>query len=143
MTHKVLIFTTCNLFAFLYFGNDLLIKFEDQTPSVVLKKHGTEVIQNAKRMPSDGSNFSTYSRCLSTVGRTHIHSELKTVLLESYKNLEITAPHIKWIYAEMGWKNGGHFWPHKTHRNGLCVDFIVPVINQKKKNTNNILLVAI
>ena len=32
-------------------------------------------------------------------------------------------------YAEAGFKHGGEFKPHKTHRNGLSVDFMVPVVD--------------
>lgn len=31
------------------------------------------------------------------------------------------------VYGETGKKSGGDFDPHKTHRNGLSVDFMVPV----------------
>ena len=39
-------------------------------------------------------------------------------------------PNIKFKYAETGWENGGKFAPHKTHQNGLSVDFMVPVIDE-------------
>ena len=32
-------------------------------------------------------------------------------------------------YAETGFEDGGQFKPHKTHRNGLSVDFMTPVID--------------
>ena len=32
-------------------------------------------------------------------------------------------------YAETGFEAGGKFKPHKTHQNGLSVDFMVPVVN--------------
>jgi penicillin-insensitive murein endopeptidase len=35
------------------------------------------------------------------------------------------------VYGETGFEDGGQFKPHKTHRNGLSVDFMVPVINEK------------
>lgn len=131
MIKKTFVVTMFVLFALLYSGNSLLITFENKNSSTLAKVNGIDCIQNAKRMPTNGPNFKTYSHILSTFGRTHLHSELRTVLLESYKILKTTAPHVTWIYAEMGWKNGHHFWPHKTHRNGLCVDFIVPVLNQE------------
>ena len=34
------------------------------------------------------------------------------------------------VYGETGWKEGGQFKPHKTHRNGLSVDFMVPVLDE-------------
>jgi penicillin-insensitive murein endopeptidase len=40
------------------------------------------------------------------------------------------------MYAETGWPQGGPFQPHRTHQNGLSVDFMVPVL----KNGQSVLL---
>jgi penicillin-insensitive murein endopeptidase len=39
-----------------------------------------------------------------------------------------------YVYGETGWAGGGEFKPHKTHQNGLSVDFMVPVINKAGKS---------
>ncbi len=54
--------------------------------------------------------------------------------MNAYKALEISAPNKRFVYGETGSKNGGRFKPHKTHQNGLSVDFFVPVINPKGKS---------
>ena len=117
MKKSVTLFLLCLFLSatvFLYFGNDVLLYLEG----------------SSTRLPSSGVNFESYSRFLSTLGRTHVHSALRPVLLDTYAKLAVTLPTVKWIYGETGWKNGGNFWPHRTHRNGLSVDFIVPVINR-------------
>jgi penicillin-insensitive murein endopeptidase len=124
----------------LYFGNSCLIELEDAQPSSIMKVDNLDIVQNAKRLPTNGPNFETYSRILSTIGRTHVHSQLRPVILDAYQSLERTAPQVKWIYAESGWKNGGRFWPHRTHRNGLSVDFIVPVIDKKTLGSTTLFL---
>lgn len=43
-------------------------------------------------------------------------------------------PQTIFIYGETGKANGGEFDPHKTHRNGLSVDFMVPVLNKDGKS---------
>lgn len=121
--------------AAIFFGNNLLIFAENSEPSTLANVGRIIEVRNAKRLPSSGTNFKTYSRFLSTIGRTHVHSRLKVTILDSYKNLEKTAPHITWVFAETGWKNGGNFWPHRTHRNGLSIDFIVPVVDKKNNAT--------
>lgn len=113
----------------LYFGNDILIQFESHAKSEIVRVDGHEQVRNAKRLPSSGVNFATYSHVLSTIGRTHVHSSLRPVILETYKRLEKSLPQITWVYGETGWKNGGKFWPHRTHQNGLSVDFIIPVVD--------------
>jgi penicillin-insensitive murein endopeptidase len=35
------------------------------------------------------------------------------------------------VYGESGWKEGGRIRPHRTHQNGLAVDFMVPVVDSK------------
>lgn len=39
-------------------------------------------------------------------------------------------------YAETGLKNGGLFKPHKTHQNGLSVDFMTPVTDKNGKSVH-------
>jgi penicillin-insensitive murein endopeptidase len=62
-------------------------------------------------------------------GRTHVHSKVRAVMLAAYRMLEREQPGKVFKYAETGLKDGGQFKPHKTHRNGLSVDFIVPVMD--------------
>lgn len=38
------------------------------------------------------------------------------------------------VYGETGWPAGGRFQPHRTHQNGLSVDFMVPVIDKTGKS---------
>jgi penicillin-insensitive murein endopeptidase len=51
--------------------------------------------------------------------------------LDAYTQLAIDMPDGVFLYGETGWKEGGQFKPHKTHRNGLSVDFMVPVLDEK------------
>ena len=44
--------------------------------------------------------------------------------------MEETLPETTFVYGETGWRSGGEFRPHKTHRNGLSVDFMVPVLDE-------------
>ncbi len=85
-------------------------------------------IENAVKLPAKGSNFQTYSLIAGTAGRTYIHSKVREVILNAYKSLEKSHPEKVFVYGEAGLKNGGRFKPHKTHQNGLSVDFFVPVV---------------
>jgi penicillin-insensitive murein endopeptidase len=51
-------------------------------------------------------------------------------MLAAYKDLEKDQPTKVYKYAETGFEEGGQFKPHKTHRNGLSVDFMTPVIDE-------------
>jgi len=83
------------------------------------------------QLPSSGKNFSAYSSVGTMLGRNYVHSKVYSVVLAAYKELETSAPEKVFVYGESGFKEGGQIKPHKTHRNGLSVDFFVPVVNTK------------
>jgi penicillin-insensitive murein endopeptidase len=87
-------------------------------------------LENGVQLPDEGKNFESYSTIAATAGRTFVHSQTASILIEAYKKLETMAPGKVFKYAETGFKEGGQFKPHKNHRNGLSVDFMVPVVNE-------------
>lgn len=92
-------------------------------------------LENGVKLPRSGPNFVSYSLILSGAGRTYVHSKVRTVVLNAYKVLESSHPDKTYVYGETGLSAGGPFKPHKTHQNGLSVDFMVPVVNEKNKST--------
>ncbi len=84
-------------------------------------------LDNGVNLPLSGANFSAYSSVAASTGRTHVHSKVSDVLVAAYAALEQTAPGKHFVYGETGWPSGGRIWPHRTHQNGLSVDFFVPV----------------
>ncbi len=100
-----------------------------QEPSVC---HGTTSsgrLENGWKLPASGPNFFSYSTIGNLAGRTFVHSSVHAVVLDAYSALEQALPDTVFVYGETGRKKGGEFKPHKTHRNGLSVDFMVPVQN--------------
>jgi penicillin-insensitive murein endopeptidase len=51
-------------------------------------------------------------------------------VIDAYRALEVAARDRVFMYGETGLANGGRFRPHRTHQNGLSVDFMVPVIDK-------------
>lgn len=82
---------------------------------------------NGVQLPKSGENFTGYSTIAHLAGRTYVHSQVKSIIVKAYKKLEKDQPDKVFKYAETGFENGGQFKPHKTHRNGLSVDFMTPV----------------
>lgn len=87
-------------------------------------------LENGVPLPSSGPNFSAYSDTAHAVGRTYVHSTVRDVVLGAYKNLAAAAPGKVFVFGETGWKSGGRIRPHRTHQNGLSVDFMVPVLDK-------------
>ncbi|MBK9571736.1 MAG: penicillin-insensitive murein endopeptidase [Rhodoferax sp.] len=85
-------------------------------------------IEGSVKLPSSGPNFTTYSS-LGAAARTHVHSKVAEVILAAYAAVEQIDPTLRYVYGETGWPAGGRIRPHRTHQNGLSVDFFVPVRN--------------
>ena len=84
-------------------------------------------VDGAVQLPSSGANFRAYSDVGIALGRTYVHAQVLEIIATAYRELQQTLPDTKFVYGETGWKNGGSFKPHRTHQNGLSVDFFVPV----------------
>jgi len=93
-------------------------------------------LENGVQLPEKGKNFVTYSSVAHLAGRTYVHSLVKNIIINAYAALEYEQPNKVFKYAETGFKEGGPFKPHKTHRNGLSVDFMTPVLNTNNKSVH-------
>jgi penicillin-insensitive murein endopeptidase len=87
-------------------------------------------LENGIKLPSKGRNFVAYGTIPQLTGRTYVHSKVRDVVIAAYQELETSKPNKIFKYAETGFEQGGSFKPHKTHQNGLSIDFMVPVVNK-------------
>ncbi len=84
-------------------------------------------IEDSVKLAVHGPNFEAYSALAATLGRTHVHSKVAEVLGAAYAALAAAQPDTRFVYGETGWPSGGRLRPHRTHQNGLSMDFFVPV----------------
>lgn len=91
-------------------------------------------LENGIELPSSGKNFVGYSDIARLAGRTYVHTQVKNIIINAYKSLETEQPNKVFKYAETGFEDGGQFKPHKTHRNGLSVDFMTPVKDESDRS---------
>jgi len=108
----------------------LLVFFAASADAASSRCHGTVnrgSIEGSVQLPAEGANFTAYSTLAVAMGRNHVHSEVSAIMLDAYARLESTAPGSQYVYGESGNEYGGPFRPHRTHQNGLSVDFFVPV----------------
>jgi penicillin-insensitive murein endopeptidase len=87
-------------------------------------------LEHGVPLPSRGPNFASFSTSAEILGRTHVHSKVRDIVAAAYQALETAAPAKVFVYGETGWQSGGRFRPHRTHQNGLSVDFMVPVLDK-------------
>jgi penicillin-insensitive murein endopeptidase len=91
-------------------------------------------IEGSVKLPASGPNFSAYSTLAATAGRTHVQAKVAEIMAASYSALQVASPATVYVYGETGWPSGGRFRPHRTHQNGLSVDFFVPVRDAQGKS---------
>jgi len=109
----------------------LLLALAPAQASPCYGRVGAGSIDGAVALPAAGPNFEAYSRLGVQLGRTHVHARVREVLLDAYAALARGAPGKRFVYGETGLENGGRMRPHRTHQNGLSVDFMVPVVDGK------------
>ena len=105
-------------------------------PSKCYGTTGNGSLAHGVKLPQSGKNYVGYSLAARVAGRTYVHSEVRNIVLAAYKALESVEPDKVYKYAETGFKEGGKFKPHKTHQNGLSVDFMVPVTDKDGKSVH-------
>ncbi len=110
-----------------WFGNDVALALESTAPSRAIGTPGNGRLENGKRLPTTGPNFRAYSRLAVLLGRASVHVAVRAAALDAYAQLAAEQPELRFVYGETGWPGGGRFRPHRTHQNGLSVDFMVPV----------------
>lgn len=106
------------------------------TPSQCYGSTKNGRLENGVRLPLKGNNFIAYDKIPVLSGRTFVHSTVNKVVVDGYKSLESELPEKVFKYAETGFADGGRFKPHKTHQNGLSIDFMVPVTDRNGKSTH-------
>jgi penicillin-insensitive murein endopeptidase len=91
-------------------------------------------LENGCQLPADGKNFSSYSHLGQLLGRTYVHCTVAAIVSDAYVAMARDLPGRHFVYGETGLASGGQFKPHKTHQNGLSVDFFVPVLDKKGRS---------
>lgn len=102
--------------------------------SVCYGKVSNGRIDGAIKLPSSGPNFTAYSDAGVALGRTYVHTSVHRAVVDAYRALESSAPGKVFVYGEGSWAKGGRIQPHRTHQNGLSVDFMVPVLDSKGRS---------
>ena len=102
--------------------------------SVCYGTSGNGRLEGGVQIPTSGPNFAPYSSLGVRLGRTYVHSKVAVTVAAAYKTLEASAPNKTYVYGESGWREGGRIRPHRTHQNGLAVDFMVPVMDKSGKS---------
>lgn len=88
---------------------------------------GHGCIDDAVALPLTGPDFIAYSDSPITSGSQFVHASVAAIVQDAFADLRQRHPGVMFMFGETGLAGGGPFKPHKTHQNGLSVDFFVPV----------------
>jgi len=89
-------------------------------------------LENGKLVPFKGTNFTYFDEESYLAGRAFTSHKVKNTLLNAYKKMEDLAPNRHFYLMEMSNQKGGKLFPHRTHQNGLSVDFMMPKLKNKE-----------
>lgn len=89
---------------------------------------------NGFKVPRKGKNFRYFSVIdYYLLGRCYVHSDIYRIVIESYCELEELYPDYIFRVMECSKKNGGKVFPHRTHQNGTSIDFMTPLMKDKRE----------
>lgn len=87
---------------------------------------------NGKLFPFSGPNFHYFDTLSYINNRAYLNHKVKEAVLETYTDLKNEMPDRQFCIMECSNKNGGKITPHRTHQNGLSIDFMVPLLKNQK-----------
>ncbi|SFT40758.1 penicillin-insensitive murein endopeptidase [Lishizhenia tianjinensis] len=116
---------TCNTCAFSlvdYYSINSL----DTLPSTYTGTPANGSLNHAKILPPKGKNFFYFDSTSYLKDRAFTHSDIRDIVLNTYANLDVIYPGRIFSIMEASNKKGGKMDPHRTHQNGMSVDFMFP-----------------
>lgn len=93
-------------------------------------------LKNGYILPYSGDNFSYFSPLSYYImNNGYTHSTLYKTVLDAYKTCVKTCPNVHFKIMESCDKHGGKLLAHRTHQNGLGIDFMIPKVNKNGKQS--------
>lgn len=89
---------------------------------------GNGTLENGKLVPFSGPNFNYFDSTSYVSSRAFVNDKVRTAMLNIYKQLQITSPERHFCIMECSHEHGGKLSPHRTHQNGLSLDFMTPLL---------------
>lgn len=105
---------------------------EDEKSSRSQGSYGSGKLINGKLFPYKGNNFIYFDKLSYVTGRAHMNGVVRDIILDMYDSLERAVPIRYFFLMECSNQHGGPMLPHRTHQNGLSVDFMFPLKKEGK-----------
>lgn len=92
-------------------------------------------LKNGAILPFSGKNFHYFDTTSYLKNRCFVNRNVYDALLETYRQLETVTPDRSYGIMECSNEHGGKISPHRTHQNGLSVDFMTPLLKDGQPYT--------
>lgn len=104
---------------------------DNGSASVSLGSVSNGSLKNAKLLPYLGTNYRYFDRWSYLQGRAFLNGQVMSAVLASYQEMEKSGQGRIFTIMECSRENGGKLWPHRTHQNGLSIDFMMPMDRER------------
>ncbi len=85
-------------------------------------------LKYGKLVPFKGENYQYFDTSSYLGGRAFTSDKVLKTMLDSYQELAAVVPERQFRIMECSNEHGGKLFPHKTHQNGLSIDFMMPLV---------------
>ncbi len=100
----------------------------DDIPSEAIGTVSNGQLKHGKLFPFNGENYQYFDTNSYIHDRAYLHDKVLKSVLETYVYFETKAPGRQFTIMECSGKSGGQLYPHRTHQNGLSIDFMMPLV---------------
>lgn len=108
---------------------ELYDQYQDEhKPSVSSGTVNNGSLKNGRLFPFKGPNFIYFDSTSYLNKHAFTHEKVYQTVLSTYQQFETTLPDFEFGLMECSNEHGGKIWPHRTHQNGLSIDFMSPLL---------------
>lgn len=93
-------------------------------------------LKNGKLFPFKGPNFIYFDSTSYLDKHAFVNQKVHQTVLATYRQFETILPAFEFGLMECSNEHGGKIWPHRTHQNGLSVDFMSPLLKNGVSSTD-------
>ena len=104
----------------------------DSIPSISSGTVSNGSLKHGKLIPFYGDNYQYFDSWSYLQGRAFLNGSVLATVLKTYSILSVKSPYQQYRVMECSHENGGKLYPHRTHQNGLSVDFMMPLMKAGK-----------
>ena len=105
-------------------------------PSSSLGTVNNGSLKNGRLFPFKGPNFVYFDSTSYLEKHAFVHEKVYRTVLDTYQRFEQLLPSFEFGLMECSNEHGGKIWPHRTHQNGLSVDFMSPLLKNGVSTTD-------